>query len=180
MRKLLGVTRTTLCLLALAIPHLARAQATQAGLSSASERVFHIGASLNGFFGERSWLTPAARVSFQVSPRVGIDVDAGSAILSGDEPVRAPRGFTMAFQLRIGSPHDAGGNSKYLVIGSRTIQTSFPDDEVSKDTFASPYLAFGMDRHLDNGLRAAGEIGVGFGYEGTILIFGFTVQWGPR
>ena len=161
-------------LLTLLIPTVAQAQ------SPAAEARFHIGASLTGSFGPRSWLTPAGRASFQVTPRVGIDIDVGSAILATDDFVRAPRRFTTAFQVRIGSPHNAEGYSRYLVLGSRTVRSSFPNDDATEDTYARPYVAFGMDKHLENGLRAAGEIGVTAGFDGTILLFGFSVQWGPR
>ena len=160
--------------LSVLIPTVARAQ------SAAAEARFHIGASLTGSFGPQSWLTPAGRASFQVTPRVGLDIDLGSAILATDDFGRAPRGFTTAFQVRIGSPHNAEGYSRYLVLGSRTIRSSLPNDASSEDTHARPYVAFGMDKHLENGLRAAGEIGVTGAFGGTILLFGFSVQWGPR
>ena len=165
-------------------PATARAQAPQASTSQSASAPepsrFAVGGSLTGAFGRDSWLMPAVRTSVQLSPRIGLDVDMGSSARASDRTGLAPRGFTSAFALRIGSRPDENGGRKYVVIGSRTIREGYPDDRFAPDTFASPFLGFGIDRRQPH-IRAAGEIGVtGAGLKSIVLLLGFCVQWAPR
>ncbi|HXT68856.1 MAG TPA: hypothetical protein VN700_03830 [Vicinamibacterales bacterium] len=137
---------------------------------------FAVGGSLIGEFGRESVLIPAVRASFQLTTRTGLDVEMGASTRASDRIGLAPRGFTSAFSLRIGSHPDQSGSRKYFIIGSRTIREGYADNRLPSDTYPRPFFGFGIDRHQPH-IRAAGEIGMTGGLNGAILLLGFCVQW---
>ena len=158
--------------LILAFPSAARAQ-------TASESRFNIGGSLTGAFGSDGALMPAVRASVQLTTRAGLDVDMGASTRATDKVGLAPRGFMSAFALRIGSRPDQTGSRKYFIIGSRTVREGYPDNAGLSDTYALPFVGFGIDRRQPH-IRAAGEFGISGGHSGTTLLLGFCVQWAMK
>jgi hypothetical protein len=144
-----------------------------------------LGASLSPALAGGLGFWPAIRVSAPLGGRMAFDVDAGWMFPS-DNPYFSTRGFC-AFQFRfLRKPRDAGGSSRFWIVGPALILGAELDGEshvTDPDArIGAIRLAYGGDRIYANGMRTAGEIGViGGGSSAPTGVFAsLVIQWRPR
>ena len=144
-----------------------------------------LGASLSAAVAGGLGFWPMARLSAPLGPRLSLDFDVGG-MFPADNGYFSTR-LVYGLQLRfLRKPRDAGGSSRFWIVGPALIAGSELDGEGNvTDPHArigAVRLGYGGDRIYANGMRAGGEVGVigGGSSAPTGVYASLVVQWRPR